>query len=74
MQRTRIITPPTFLTELCPLANFTMEIVSAQELPNPVRYSHKIWHKYIALSDDEQRTRTITTYMSTELFPLEIVS
>ena len=60
MQRTRTITSPTLLTELCSFANFTMEIVSAQELPNPLRYFHKIWYKHIALSDDEQRTRTIT--------------
>ena len=59
MQRTRTITPSTFLTELCPFANFTMEIVSAQELPNPLRYFHKIWYKYKALSGNEQRTRTI---------------
>ena len=59
MQRPRPITPPTFLTELCPFANFTMEIVSQIELPNAFEYFHKIWYKYKALSGDVQRTRTI---------------
>ena len=46
-------------TELCPFANFAMEVVSAQELPNPLRYFHKIWYKYKALWGNEQRTGTI---------------
>ena len=46
--------------ELCPLENFHMKIVSAQQLKNRQTYFHESGYKNKLVSDNVQKTRTVT--------------
>ena len=81
MQRKRTITPSIFFTELlCSSEIISMKIVSALQLKNRLRYSHKTWYKCKSSSDDVQKIGTeslptfITELRSSEIISMKVVS
>ena len=73
VQRKRIITPSTFLKELCPFESFPMEIMSTLHFINRQRYFRETGYKNKLATDNVQRTRTIippTVFV--KLCPFEI--
>ena len=73
VQRTRIETPTTFFTELCPSEIINMKIVLVLKSQNRQRYIHETRYKYKPLPDDVHRIRTVTpSAIFVELCPFEI--
>ena len=73
VQSKRAMTPSTFFTELCPFEIFPMKILSALQLKNRQRYFHETGYKNKLVSDNMQRTRTVTSpTIFVKLCPFEI--